>query len=735
MEEEKEEREVAWIDEPRKITRFLSGVLTPLKEHHTRVENVKGLKTNLYPHQQSIVKAAMDMENSKKHEVMFTEYRKTSALTVNSNAAVLSDAVGSGKTICILALILLQKYPKAFPDITNLRMNLNSENTNFDTIVRRKFNNILGPTIVFAGRSVIHQWIEAVETFTDLEMFVVTNVKELQMMIDMISSKRINKFNIILVKNGKVTRPITFPKGTVKEDKNKMSCSYIYNIISNMRNYCWSRVVVDDFDTIKLPPNAGLVNALFTWYISSTTKEMKTRNMPNRQFRKTSELVLHSDYSYTKLMDNKMLFSVFNIRCDPKYTEKVNTLPATNFWVYRFKSKDDTYKDMLNSLGTEETAEIIEMLNGDAFETAAELAGVKSVSVADIFEQVLGTQFHNYELSIKMLDFIKKNYDSRNRKPMSKNPDPTDNYRKQDLLSCRVPEYNYPGLKAMLDSAKAEFEEMYTSAGIAIERVKSNIIEGECPICMIGFDEVDEDVDAVILKCCGVLVCSDCCFSCIFPEGKLNGQCSNCRTVMGIKNIIYLNSSFNLENITKDRMEYTVEEKEKEKKEEKLPRKKIDAIVDIINGVTPEEQQKADVKIHNLIKGKGSLPELEKRKVLIFSKYAETLNNIEEELRLHDIDFMRLGGTSAEIKRISDKFQDSKEKEVLLISSEQHCSGINLQSASDLIFTHRIKDESVQTQVTGRIKRIGRVSQDNVHFVLYENEFKQMKKEGKIRII
>jgi SNF2 family DNA or RNA helicase len=727
-----------WVKMTKKIKNIYSGYTTyevsqEIDDSFCGTDHVDGLKTTLFPHQKPIIQTMVEAENNRKVNMSISDgYHNTKDLTVYSSACVLSEPVGSGKTIDVLGLILKQKFPKAVSDISEMVMcDLNGRKACI-SVVRKRFKNILCPTIIFSGVSVIDQWVLAIKKFTSLRYFAVYNVRDLQLLIDMMISKKINQYDVVVVKNGKVTRKIKLPSFIRLEHKNKTQTPYIYNIIANIRNFCWARVVVDDFDTIKLPPTAGLINGLFTWYISSTKKNLSTRKINNRQHRRTSDMLLYADSSCGKIMQNTILFQGLNIRNKASFIERTNHLPAPKFFAYTFTNPNDRYMGLLGAMNTEQTSRISEMLNADAFETAADAAGVKLTSVADIFQKILGEQFENYETSIKVMQFISQHDDAKLRQPYSENPDQNDTYNKKDLLEYRVPKYNYSGLRGLLNNTLEEYTEIHTKSGVAIQRVKDNISEGDCPICYIELKDVSED--SVILKCCSVVLCSTCCFGAVFPNRQMYGQCSNCRQKLVITDTIYLNSKFNLDSIIQDRIQDDFGNGESVEiiKNEK-PRTKMDAILDIINGDKPKEQIAVDVSVHNLMKGRGTLPETNIRKVLIFASFEESLRQIEKQLKDKKIDFWLLKGGRTEITSTAQKFQTSTESCVLLISATKHCAGLNLQSATDLIFAHKILDKSIESQVCGRIFRMGATTQAKIHFMLYKNEFEYMKYNNQIR--
>jgi hypothetical protein len=738
--ESKKDTCVSWINIPRKNITCNSintihdrnKVEILLDNNFTKISHIPGLKTSLFPHQQTIVRAMIDIEN--KREFKFIggtskyyreDVKMPSVYKVSTSAAILSEAVGSGKTIDIISVILYNKLPSIVSDISEMRITYSKYKIQGGNIIRKKFNNILKTTIVFVGVSVINQWISAIKTFTNLTYFSVCNVRDLDKLITLMINKSINKYDIIIVKNGKVTRSVNFPKNITIENKNRdKSTLYIYNIISNIRNFCWARVVIDDFDTIHLPTNAGLVNGLFTWYISST-RSRPHRNQPiNTQFNTTAEMIMYNNYGFENIISNSLLFYNFNIRNNPEFVKKTNNISSPKFYAYVFTNANDQYIGLLGLMGNNEANEVMEMLNGDAMETAAEKIGIKTDSAADVFQIMLGKQYHQYKKSINVLEFINEEEPKQGmRIPMSKNNDPDDTYKKSDLYIRREIKYNYPNIKSLLSDTKIEYTEIRKNTGTSIERVKNNIKEGECPICLSDLNDEDEEI--LILKCCGIVLCGMCCFSAIFPVGRSKGTCSNCRSDVQFNSLIYLNGSFDLTQIVDEKInDSCIENNSNEIDEES--RTKMSAILDIINNKKPVEQRRVDVSIHNLMKGTCIMPKCSFNKVLIFANFEETIKNIKNILDKHNIAYWKLAGTCNEIDNIVNKFTSCNKTCVMIINSIKHCSGLNLQTATDLIFTHKILNPNIETQVIGRGQRLGRQTQLKVHYVIYENEYKRM---------
>jgi hypothetical protein len=721
-----------------------NAVAVELNATHLKVDKVPGLKTLLYPHQKTVVKGMLDSEyyrsfNASNYQVCYS-------------ADVLSEPVGSGKTVDILALICLQKIPRAVPDIMRFDLNNNSQVVGY---IRRRFKKFLLPTIIFVGSSVMKQWERAIKTFTDFKSYSVNSVVELKSLFEMISSRTINRYDIVLVKNGKITVPIKLPDDIKLEPKNKVGQPFIYNLIANLSEYCWARVVIDDFDTIKLPHNAGIVPGIFTWFVSSTRKRMEYRSTHNIGYEKASEILTHHEYGCANIMYNNFLFGYLNIRNDINYLKATTSIPHPKFHIAVFKNPHDTYISMLTSLGDIQSTQIAEMLNGNAFSTAAEVANIKSTSVADIFGKILGDKYEQYRFSGDLLAFIDDQKESEDeRKPMADNPDENDTYGKQHLLTFRDIEYKYPGVNKLLNDTELEYKEVQNQNGSAIQRVKDNIKHGKCPVCRGEF----EDIGVIITKCCSAMFCENCGIvsqNIGANKNKItNGRCAKCRKQISIKDLIYIGHDIKLENIVDENFsseseseseaESDTESKAKSKSKATSkatppkkpdPRTKFNAIIDILRNNQVPEDKRVDMHIPNMMKGATYLPEAPIRKALVFANYDETLKSVVEELQKNKIKFWKLSGGISEIDKLSGYFTDCKTTCALVINSTTHCSGLNLQSATDLIFTHAMLDANVESQVVGRGHRLNRTNPLNVWYLTYENEYSSLCHSHNVRVL
>ena len=107
-------------------------------------------------------------------------------------------------------------------------------------------------------------------------------------------------------------------------------------------------------------------------------------------------------------------------------------------------------------------------------------------------------------------------------------------------------------------------------------------------------------------------------------------------------------------------------------------------------------------------------------RILVFSEYENSFENINKFFNENGICYSRLCGTSEHIKNLITQYNEGY-TQVLLLNAKYYGSGINLSSTSDIIFFHRMTNE-IEKQVIGRGYRIGRTTNLDVHYLLHKNE-------------
>ena len=210
---------------------------------------------------------------------------------------------------------------------------------------------------------------------------------------------------------------------------------------------------------------------------------------------------------------------------------------------------------------------------------------------------------------------------------------------------------------------------------IELESKKKSIIDRlndnkMCPIC---YDDIN---NCSIPKCCK----SSFCFECLSLWLSQNSNCPLCRTFINVNDLIVI-----------------TQEKQKSK----------DELLDKI------------VHVKDIIENKIN----KDSKVLIFSGYDNTFNQITNILVQNNIKYARLMGQSTAISNKVNSFKSTDEDSIkaLMLNSNYFGSGLNLENATDLIIYHNMNEELTQ-QVIGRAQRPGRTKKLNIYVLCYENE-------------
>lgn len=198
----------------------------------------------------------------------------------------------------------------------------------------------------------------------------------------------------------------------------------------------------------------------------------------------------------------------------------------------------------------------------------------------------------------------------------------------------------------------------------SLEDKISNASQSRCVICCGDVDE-----DKIVVTCCKNFFCSGCILSWL---NMSSNKCPLCMTAIDLKNLISINEKINdiavkLQQIFKEK-----------------------AILDLIKS-----------------KPKG--------KFLVFSDFFDCNTTIENLLKINNITHTTISGTCNTINKKIEDF-NSGNISVLLINSKFFASGMNLQAATDVIFTHKVNN-TTETQGIGRAQRFGRKDSLNVYYM------------------
>jgi len=653
----------------------------------------------LLPSQRTSLAALVDIEE--KRVIMCDDrYYRTSC-------AVLSEPFGSGKTMIILAMILRGKIPA----VAYSQVMPPSSFELYATVTRRikDSKNFIASNLIIVASSCLDQWVDAIQTFTALKVFSIGHYNDMIKFITMFQAGHINKYDIILLKNGTITGKLGFADDATVNNRNMVNV-----MMTLTANHMWARVIFDDFDTVNVQGDK-MFNSVFQLFVSTT------------------EYSRYSDRSKcmkNTILKSKPIMKLFNVRSEANFIEESIKLTIVNCFVCKFDNPNDKMIGLIGQFGENEMNDIVEMMNGGAVNTVAERLGITIKSPSEVFRRVLGNQYEKYVKSRLLLEHINntaKKYDTLSEWPYDvKFTDAvvSNLENKLKLRKATNLEYKHPRIAAVIDAARKDAEADYHRLNVGIQRVFDNIRSGQCAVCLSDFESTDT---CWCLRCCGVLFCELCVkdanqlgsrHDVITNTKQVMGSCANCKARIYMNDFICIPADFKIEDIIKS---ITAEEAHDEEPDNVVSNPKLQALLDIIAGKMPANMEKFDNPIKNLMQGRKDIPYTGKnRKVLVFASFNETLEIVENLLKTMDISFSSLKGTHGEISTTVQKFQESGN--VLLINSRTHCAGLNLQFATDIVYMHKITDANIEAQVAGRGQRIGRQCNLNIWYILFGNE-------------
>lgn len=756
----------SWIETKRKLT---DGILY-VDEHHKSCSKIKGMKIKLLPHQEKAIEAMCELETKRVIEVNIGKYKGY----VETDSGILSNKYGTGKTLVIYGLISKNPVPSNIAEIGNPHLYGVNELGHLDQKymgsrivpeLRRIYKKQMKQTIIFVSAAVLSHWEKMARQNTNLKIFMIRDVfglrKFYELFVAKYDKKKTDKYDVIIVKN-KVITGLFDPPELKGMPVSNMATKPLLNIFAELfRDTCFARVVLDDFDTLDIPQDAIKIPARFTWLVSASRKMSYTTYKPIGNNYNISEILMNERCRYLHILNNELLFTVCNICTELEFTDKCTNVGITEYYLYTFVNPNEQYIGLLGTMNVQEANNIMQMLNADAPETAAQAAGIASTDPADIFSKILGNQWNTYkectmreQYSDQVLKFVKKlpeiedledSITNEKLKMLKKNLKSVGPIK----MAKKIIKYNENKVTSLVETFKSSNIAKKADSGKAIQRVKDRLT-GEndaCPICCENWND-KEKVQAIVIMggCCGNVMCSGCALS---SSGVTNFKnvgtnvvlkCENCRKDVSVKSLIYM-ATDSMDVIINDKFDTSepepeTKEEESEQEESEDPvdaedeKTKIGCLIKIIKGrkLKSIERKPIEVNFPTVLKGSSKLPDADKddTKMLVLAYYKETVDKISKKLKEYKIPHVLLEGRSENLDEIVRRYwlknSDKKSIRVLVINTQKHCAGLDLQNTTDIIFTHKIGDKNIESQLIARGLRIGRVNNLRVHYLAYANE-------------
>lgn len=681
------------------------------------------------------------------------------------NTLLLCDNVGSGKSLCMLSLIAARPevdstpqnihfMPKNIPQNLKYKYELMGVTYNKD-IIELKSNLIIVPHGIF------NQWKDYIKSYTNLSFFSIGMVKDIYKLG--IAKKEIvenlNKYNIILVKatmfthfsvfltqNGlSQTREKTY-NNHVEKDKDidfepTEIIDYIHNHLRDLKHqylvnhnydyiddfiatildyrqtlpleefkkinkgieqYCKSsyridgvvfqRTIVDEADSIKIP-NCPMMYGKMNWLITSSINNLlypRSKREYDDQAHKYKQVA--NGMAGTGFIRD-MVCNMTQGGGDNSTQNKCRVANAIIRGNYDFIQDSIKIPDPivgfikcftppeLLAVANAVNPEALQALNAGDMETAIKLLGVEGNTEEDLV-QIVNKQLY------KKRDELKDTLDEKNKllannaeaQEMLKNN--IDHMPKNhiDLENLKKELAHLKGLASSYKSSIDNFTNQLKDAESKIAGVEARITgvkDKKCPIC-------SDDITAPCLTpCCKNVFCLECISMAIkFSQDK---SCPMCRNKLDLAKITII----------------------------------VDANKDqVVDETADQDQTEVLPKLDTLLQFIKQNPG---KKILVFSSYEKTFENIETEFAKNKITYSKLSGTAARINNIINKYK-SGECQVLLLNAKNFGAGLNLQITDEIVIYHRMSKD-LERQVIGRAQRLGRMDPLKINYLCFENEY------------
>ena len=560
-----------------------------------RAPNPPGFKGDLYPPQATMLQAMLDLERRPLLRLRSAASAPEDSRppVIAANRGLIREQFSFGKTVLAMALVCASRRPRPMPEKVNMAMvpvksgvnaalvttgdsmlapgpkgcviAVDKAETEFVPELTCRYSRVLDATMVVAASAVISQWAENAERFTSLKYFIIENVKSLREFQELYESGRLMAYSMVLVKAGKVTARFTVD-GEPAPRPTQTQRSLIGAIGSILEGVSLARLIIDDFDSIKLGSDDCFLPALFTWVISATRRTTMVRAITEEG--ETIDAMLRSNTSSFPILGTALddvTYGALSLKCDPLYVAAhINT---TTMEFRRIFVKGGQAAAILRDLGVAD--DIVGMINGDAVCTAAETLGINAKSVGDIISRILQDRKDKYRAAVhiqRLLGYAREQLAKKKgreqdsavvsalRAAIKAGSEAAVDDALWDVAGPSVEVSN--ALKSLGEWA----EEQRATFGKALERMRGNIREKQCQCCMIPFEdprsgsgggeepgpeEGEGAQNAFIMNCCQIIVCETCILVKVDDKKQqFIERCPNCA--------IYINPSKDLIRVGKE---------------------------------------------------------------------------------------------------------------------------------------------------------------------------------------
>jgi hypothetical protein len=454
------------------------------------IEDVKKINNNfkvhLKDHQNTIIKTMLDLENTGeivfeleskiiRNEIILKEdvVRNESYYNlyynerenniqfnlikyyINMNYGILADKVGAGKTFEMVGLICHTLIPKQHSRIFSSGHYTSIKFTDNEECIKTNF--------IIVPHNLILQWKRVLD-FTKLNYFMINKRSH----IDQLTSV----YNIF---EGEENPEINPDSCIVNYDVILISVTMLDTFYNKFQDVKWSRIVIDEVNTIKLPVYYT-IKANFIWYITATPSGIKW---------------IRRNYIRDMITGiNKNLFNKIIIKNDDIYVTKSMELPPLNQIIINC----DTPMG-IRMISEFVTSDIINMLHAGNIKDAILKLNCNidtDDNIINVIKNRLEKDIHNRKMELEYMERLL----------------PSDR---------RTHDESIKKLKDKITSYETRLKNI-------TEKIKS-LENDSCPICL------DDIKTPTLIPCCNNLFCLPC------LAVIQNKKCPMCRTPFTMKDL------------------------------------------------------------------------------------------------------------------------------------------------------------------------------------------------------
>lgn len=580
-----------------------------------------------------------------------------------ANYGVLGDEVGSGKSLVVLGYLAWLKEHGGF---TQSRTVLYPRSTkHFFTIMKQPIPAAQSPALIVVPHTIYKQWEDYCKKQTKLNVFFVKSIKNIHGLYDSAdlsgciqNQKDFREADAVLVSNT------------------------LYGDVAHyahQHKIQWSRMFIDEVDSIYIPGTNQAPDATFTWFISATWQNFIFYNTnirpamleyyeqhPNKfcpelgQWLQSelgaktyAELVGRNYHPYGRwhtswyrirsprwlqtYQSEHGLRALVLLHCSKEFMNESRQMPHISYQTF-LCLQPATHRVLKGFV----SQDIQNMLHAGNVEGALQALGVASDTTVNLVEAVGAEREKELERLQKTLAF-------------------------KQTMEYATPQAKEQALQNLQTKIHSIEEQLKTFR----ERL-GTIQTEECPICY-----EDPNLQAAVLTpCCHRIFCAQC----MLTSLKRVMTCPLCRAAVQTSDLTHI-----------------VKEKTK-----KVTKKKDETLLS-------KQKQLLQFLVEN-----------PKARVLVFSRYENPFKLLEQECEDVGVTYHTLRGNKDVVAATIRSFEQG-EKRVLFLSTECAGAGINLVSATHVVLYHAMTPEE-EKQAVGRAYRLGRTDNLQVVRLLHEGE-------------